>query len=59
MGHMFGYCLKLNKPNLAGTSYMENISVNAEIMLECGVPEDKVLEHVSQSIDFAKKNGFK
>ncbi len=50
--------LGLNKKNLAGASWRQNVLDNIQIMKEAGVPRDKIAELAKQTRRFAIDNGF-
>lgn len=50
--------LGLNKTNLAGTSWRQNVLINISIMKSAGVPREKILELAKRTKQFAIDNGF-
>lgn len=50
--------LKLNKRNLAGTSWRQNVLTNINIMKSAGVPREKILELAKRTKQFAIDNKF-
>ena len=50
--------LGLNKKNLAGTSWRQNVSTNINIMKSAGVPREKILELAKETKQFAIDNSL-
>ena len=50
--------LRLNKKNLAGTSWRQNVLINIKIMESAGVPRERILDLAKRTKQFAIDNGF-